>query len=64
MDFEKRIKEFRIKEEELKKEFGVGYTIDMSFPQYNILPEELELALLIIKRHNPKALLTYTDQKL
>lgn len=38
-------------------------TIVINFPQYNILPRELELALIILKKNEAKFMLSYEEVK-
>lgn len=54
MEYEKRLKI-------LENEIGVEPTASIEFPQYRVLPEEVQLALLVIQRHQYKIMLTYKE---
>jgi len=51
-NFEKELKE-------LKAKYGIDPVATLEFPQYRVLPEEVQLALKIIEKHKYKIMLSY-----
>jgi hypothetical protein len=53
-------------EEDLKQldeTYGLKKIISMEFPQYNIMPDELKLALLVVQGHRPTFMFKYSERK-
>jgi hypothetical protein len=53
-------------EEDLKQldeKYGLDRSISMEFPQYNIFPDELKLALLVVQSHKPTFMFRYKERK-
>lgn len=42
---------FAEKLEQLKREYNVDFQISLSFPEFNILPADIQLAMLVINKH-------------
>lgn len=58
-DIKKDISDKYFKEKkELGKKYNVVENIELVFPMYNQLPHELQLAVVIIQKHNPNFLVT------
>jgi len=49
-NLEKRKKEFQKESDSLKKKYNIDIDISLTFPQYKILPVEVELAVAIINK--------------
>lgn len=53
-DFEKDLAD-------LDKKYSLDRTILMEFPQFNMYPQELQLALLIVKKYEPQFVFRYKE---
>lgn len=45
------------------KDLGLTYNISLEFPNYKKLPPEVELALLVISKHETSFVFNYQEQK-
>jgi hypothetical protein len=53
-------------EEDLKQldeKYGLKKIISMEFPQYNLFPDDLKLALLVVQKHQPVFMFKYSERK-
>jgi hypothetical protein len=66
MDKEQTIKEkitgFEQELEDLKKKYGLNPVATLEFPQFKILPIEVELALKVLEKNEYKIMLTYKEE--
>ena len=66
MDKEQTIKEkitgFEQELENLKKKYGLNPVATLEFPQFKILPIEVELALKVLEKNDYKIMLTYKEE--
>lgn len=60
---EARVKKVEYEHRELLKSNDLIATIHPVFPQYNILPPEVKLALLVLQDHKVEYKFAYTDKK-
>ena len=60
-NFEERSKLFSEELEKLKDKYQIEMNTKISFPVYNILPLEVELAIRILTNHRMKVEFTYND---
>lgn len=56
-----KIDEFLSKFNELLKEFGVTPQVELTFPDYKNLPIEVQLALVVINKHNNQFVLNFKE---
>lgn len=56
-------KEFAQKLKDLKDEYKVDFDISITFPQYNILPEEVRLATIILNNHKARLAINLKERK-
>ena len=61
MDIKEKIRNYEQKLQELKKETGLEPVVTIEFPQYKILPLEVQLALKVLENHQYKFMLTYKE---
>lgn len=47
---------------ELGKKYNITENIELVFPMYNQLPHELQLAVIVIQKHNPNFLVTVKEE--
>lgn len=47
----------------LKERYGVDFEPSITFPQYNILPEEVQLALVVLKNHKAKLTIALRERE-
>jgi len=57
-----KIDEFLQKFQELLKEFNVTPEIQLTFPDYKNLPIEIQLALVVINKHNNQFVLNFKEK--
>lgn len=57
-----RIKQFEDEYSVLPKKYHLKVNITMKFPQYNILPDEVKLAILVLQRHGMEFGFNYEDR--
>lgn len=60
-DIQVRIQQYEAELKALQDKYSLKTGISLEFPQYKKLPEELQLALLIIQKHEYKFMLSYED---
>ena len=46
---------------ELKKKYGLEMVISLDFPEYKVLPAEVQLALAVISKHKNKFLIGFKE---
>lgn len=63
LSFDKRKEIFLNEIVSLAKQYNLTPQTILSFPQYNILPSEVELALLILKEHKAQYIISCNDVK-
>lgn len=47
---------------ELQAELGVELTVNLHFPMYAILPDELQLALAVIHKHDLRYVVSFVEK--
>ena len=57
----KNIENYEKKLKMLEKEHKVAPVVTIEFPQYKILPPEVQLALKVLEVHKYKLMLSYTE---
>jgi hypothetical protein len=57
-----KIDEFLQKFSDLLKEYNVNPEVQLTFPDYKNLPTEVQLALVIINKHNNQFTLNFKEQ--
>ena len=66
MDKEQTIKQkiegFEKELTDLKKKYGLNPVATLEFPQFKILPIEVELALKVLEKNEYKIMLTYKEE--
>ncbi len=62
-DLKERIAEFEKEYKALQAKYQIKPGISLEFPQFKILPEEVQLALLIVQKYDYKFMLSYEDLK-
>ncbi len=62
-DFDKRCEEFYKELEPLLKKYNVLLSAEVKFPQYNILPDDVQLALKVLANHDANLLPNLVDKK-
>ncbi len=60
-NIKERIQEYERGLAVLKKETGLDPVITLEFPQYRVLPVEIQLALEILQKHKYQFMLTYKE---
>lgn len=45
----------------LEAQYGLTSIVSLDFPRYKVLPKEVELAILILEKHEPKFVRTYKE---
>lgn len=60
-DVQVRIKEFESEYAALPKKYRLKVNIIMKFPQYNILPDHVKLAILVLQKEGMEFGFNYTD---
>lgn len=55
------IQNFEKELQQLKEKYNIDPVATLEFPQYKILPDEVLLALEVIKRHQYKIMLSYKE---
>jgi hypothetical protein len=63
LSLEQKSKIFQEKLEEIKKELNVEVQINIDFPEFKILPADIQLALLVISKHTSNFSLTLKENK-
>jgi hypothetical protein len=61
--FKERIANFEKELNELKAKYQLETGLSLEFPNYKVLPHDLELALLIVQNHKYQFMLSYEDTK-
>lgn len=61
MEIKEKIRTYEQKLQNLKKEMGLDPVVTIEFPQYKILPIEVQLALKVLEKHEYKFMLTYKE---
>jgi hypothetical protein len=61
-DIRVRIKQFEEDLEELLKKHDLSLQITEDFPVYRLLPEEVQLALAVLKKHGMQYKFSYTER--
>jgi hypothetical protein len=57
-----KIDEFLQKFSELLKEYNVNPEVQLTFPDYKNLPTDVQLALVVINKHNNQFTLNFKEQ--
>ena len=63
MEKDKKNELFNKKLEELKKELGIKVNVSLDFPEYKILPAELQLALAVLSKYRMDTILNAEEIK-
>lgn len=63
-DFQKRADEFLKQLELLKNTHRIDFQIQLDFPEYKILPNDLQLALAVISKHKMTYVLGFKDTEI
>jgi hypothetical protein len=56
-----KIEEYEKKVKELDKTYNLSPVVTIEFPQYRVLPDEVQLALKVLERHEYKFMLSYKE---
>ena len=62
MKIREKIEKYEEKIKELDKEFNLSPVVSIEFPQYKILPVEVQLALKVLENHEYKLMLSYKEK--
>lgn len=60
-DISERISKYEVEMTEFARKLEIKPTISPEFPQFRILPEDLQLALLIVNKYNCQYMIQYKD---
>lgn len=58
-----RIRKFEKEYQALLVKYNLKPSVHITFPIYNVLPKEIELALEVIKKHDPVYRIAYTNKE-
>lgn len=62
-DLKQRIAKFEEEYKALQDKYQLKPSISLEFPQFKILPEEVQLALVVVQKYDYKFMLSYEDLK-
>lgn len=62
-DFPTRIKQFEAELANLQERYQIAMNVSIEFPIYRVLPDEVKLAVEVIKNHKFQLQRYYTDKK-
>jgi hypothetical protein len=63
MSIEKKIELFEKELGELLEKHNLDMTIMMDFPEYRILPEEIQLAIIVLNKHRMQYKISYKEKQ-
>jgi hypothetical protein len=57
-----KIEEYEKKLKELEEKYKLSPIVTIEFPQYKVLPVEVQLALAVLEKHEYKFMLSYKEK--
>jgi len=61
LDFQKRVDDFIKELDVLKAKYKVDFKISIDFPDYKVLPDDLQLGLRVVGKHRMNYIVGFSD---